>query len=73
MRHDHSLMIRVLEGRLHGKKSRGRPRKGFLDDLIAECGATGYEMLKRMAKDRSTWRDTCSRTLIGSHNLHVIT
>ena len=58
MRHDDSLMIRVLEGRLLGKKLRGRPRKGFLDDLIAECGATGYEMLKRMAKDRSTWRDT---------------
>ena len=58
MRHDDSLMIRVLEGRLHGKKLRGRPRKGFLDDLITECGAAGYEMLKRMAKDRSTWRDT---------------
>ena len=51
-------MIRVIEGRKHGKKKRGRPRKGFLDDVITECGATGYEMLKRMAQDQGTWRDT---------------
>ena len=31
---------------------------GFLDDLITECGATGYEMLKWMAQDRATWKDT---------------
>ena len=40
MRHDDGLMIRIKEGRLHEKKMRRRHRKGFLDDLIAECGAT---------------------------------
>lgn len=56
MRHD-GLMVRVIEGRLHGKKAKGRPPKGFLDDLITECGATGYEELKQMSQERSTWRD----------------
>ena len=34
MRHDEGLMLMVIEGRIHGKKKRGRPRKGFLDDVI---------------------------------------
>ena len=34
MRHDEGLMLRVIEGRIYGKKKRGRPRKGFLDDVI---------------------------------------
>ena len=42
---------------MSGKKKRGRPRKGFLE-MITECGATGYEMLKRMAQELGTWRDT---------------
>ena len=54
MRHDEGLMLRVIEGRIHGKKKRGRPLKGFLDDVITECGATGYETIKRLAQDRGT-------------------
>ena len=58
LRHDEGLMLRVVEGRIHGKKKRGRPRKGFLDDVITQCGATGDETMKWMAQDRETWRDT---------------
>ena len=29
---------------------RGRPRKGFLDNLITECGAIGYEMMNEQLK-----------------------
>ena len=55
---------------IHGKHKTGRPCKGFLDDLITECGATGNEMLKRMALARDTLRDTSwYGTMIGSLNL----
>ena len=47
----------VLEGRIDGKRNRGRPRRRWLDDIkdwtgrpLAECTA--------MARDRDQWRMT---------------
>jgi hypothetical protein len=32
------LLKEVIEGRMEGKRIRGRPRLGMLDDLIFVCG-----------------------------------
>lgn len=60
MRHD-NLLNRVIEGRLKGKKTHGRPRKVFLDDAITNCGAGGHGQMKRLAQDRNAWRDSAKR------------
>ena len=56
------LMIEVMEGRMEGKRTRGRPRKGMLDELL-EDGS--YAQMKRIAHDRESWRGwmpwTCPR------------
>ena len=46
------LMRDALEGRMEGKRGRGRPKKNLLEDLEAE----GYRQLKDMAQDRKLWR-----------------
>ena len=46
------LMKEVLEGRMEGKRTRGRPRLGMLDDLITHS----YVDMKRRTEDREKWR-----------------
>ena len=47
-----SLLKLVIEGRVTGKKPRGRPRMGMIDDLKEGC----YVTMKRKAKDREIER-----------------
>ena len=47
------LMKEVMEGRLVGKRGRGRRRIGMLDSL-QEDGT--YVTMKRKASDRTMWR-----------------
>ncbi len=42
------LLKEVIEGRMEGKRIRGRPRMGMLDDLITDS----YVDMKRRAEDR---------------------
>ena len=55
------LLKHVLEGRMEGKRPRGRPRIGMIDDLKEGSYAT----MKRRAEDREGWRvwlpGTCRR------------
>jgi exonuclease III len=55
------LMREVLEGRMIGKRPRGRPRMGMLEELKEDS----YEGMKRRAQDRVGWRNwvpgTCLR------------
>ena len=60
MRHD-SLLIGVMEGRLKGKKTQGRPRKAFFDDMFTNCGVGGYGQMKHLAQDQYAWRDSAMR------------
>src|ERR1043165_4914434 len=46
------LLKEVIEGRMEGKRIRGRPRLGMLDDLIAHS----YVDMKRKTEDREKWR-----------------
>src|SRR6476659_3651088 len=46
------LMKLVLEGRMEGKRPRGRPRMGMIDDVLDET----YGDMKRKAENRENWR-----------------
>ena len=47
------LMREVMEGRIEGKRTSGRPKKGMLDEFL-ENGS--YAQMKRRAHDRESWR-----------------
>ena len=46
------LMKKVVEGRMKGKRGKGRPREG----MISELKGDSYGKMKRMAEDREVWR-----------------
>ena len=48
------LVKEVIEGRIEGKKRRGRRRIMLLDDIKAD---ETYENIKRRAMDRECWRN----------------
>ena len=56
------IVKEVIEGRMEGKRSIGRPRAGMLDDLVV----VSYGDTKRRAEDRGGWRSwlpwTCRKT-----------
>src|SRR6476661_4218914 len=46
------LMKLVLQRRMEGKRPRGRPRMGMIDDVLDEI----YGDMKRKAENRQNWR-----------------
>ena len=52
------LLKLVLEGRMDGKRPRGRRRMGMIDELKE----VSYVMMKRRAEDREKWRCWMPRT-----------
>jgi len=55
LRHD-CLLKTVLEGKIEGKRTRGKPRRKMLD-LLMEQGdkKISYQELNRRAEDRIQW------------------
>jgi len=47
------ILKEVIEGRMEGKRTTGRPRKGMLDELIA----TSYVDMKRRTENRAEWKE----------------
>ena len=47
------LLRDVLEGRMLGKRPRGRPRRGMIDDLMEGS----FVKMKRRAEGRKEWRE----------------
>ena len=63
MRGDGLLKL-VIEGRMKGKKARGRPRLGMISDLKEGS----YVEMKRRAEDREAWRSWVPRTCMKAEN-----
>ena len=54
-----------LYGRVHGKRSVGRPKKRWLDNVRDDCKILGLTMEEadRLARDRERWRSSVTRLL----------
>ena len=50
--HYDTLMI-TIEGRLEGKRGRGRPRRTWVDDIGEWTGSKRYDQIKRAAENRN--------------------
>ena len=49
----------------HGKRSRGRPRKTYVDQLIADTACT-YEDLVNLMDDRDRWKELINESRASS-------
>ena len=49
----------------HGKRSRGRPRKTYIDQLIADTACT-YEDLANLMNDRDRWKELLNESRASS-------
>jgi len=57
LRGNNSLLRTVLEGKIEGRKTRGKPRMKLLDGIVTK-GYTklSYSELKSAAQDQTKWR-----------------
>jgi len=51
--HHGEAHLYILEGKVNGKKNRGRPRLTWMNDVIEWTGLKTYENVKRTAEDRN--------------------
>jgi len=58
LRHENMLRT-VLEGRMKGKRPRGRKRIKMVDDIMTDT----YAQMKRSAEDREEWQRDVMRDL----------
>ena len=52
------IPVRVLNGRIHGSRPRGRPRKRWIDMLEEDCKDRDVTLLQacKLAEDRERWK-----------------
>ena len=50
-------ILLILEGNLHGKKARRRPRRMWMDDICEWSAKKTYGEMKRLAADRNMEED----------------
>src|SRR6478735_3722092 len=48
--------VTILEGKVCGKRPKGRPRLTWMDDIIQWTGLETYEKVKRVTEDRAKWK-----------------
>ena len=50
------LFVNIMEGFIDGKRSKGRPRRMWTDDIKEWTNIREYGQLKRKAQCREQWR-----------------
>ena len=51
-----NLFVNIMEGFIDGKKSKGRPRRMWIDDIKEWTNIREYAKLKRKAQCKEKWR-----------------
>ena len=46
----------VVEGRAEGKRTRGRPRQTYINQIVEDVGVNTFKEMKELAQDRPRWR-----------------
>jgi len=54
LRHEFNNTI-IIEGKINGKITRGRPHKSICEEITHSIGFTSYQHLKITANDRHEW------------------
>ena len=69
----YDTLLRTIEGRLEGKRGRGRPRRTWVDDLRDWTGTKQYDQIKKAAGKRDL-HGTFATHSSGSNNerMHII-
>ena len=49
------FLVNIFEGKILGKKGRGRPRKTYFEDVRNLVGCKDYKEVKRIAGLREEW------------------
>ena len=49
----YDTLLTTIEGRLEGKRGRGRPRRTWVDDIREWTGSKRYDEIKRAAENRN--------------------
>ena len=49
----YDTLLTTIEGRLEGKRERGRPRRTWVDDIREWTGSKSYDQIKRAAENRN--------------------
>jgi hypothetical protein len=52
LRHEEELPYIIIEGKMNGKRDRGRPRTSYVKRIISDVGLANYKELKRLADNR---------------------
>uniref|UniRef100_A0A8D8XEA4 Craniofacial development protein 2 n=1 Tax=Cacopsylla melanoneura TaxID=428564 RepID=A0A8D8XEA4_9HEMI len=60
LRHN-SLLARVIEGKIEGSNTQGRPPLGYLEQIMKDVNVPTYRELKRKAGNREEWRDAANQ------------
>ena len=55
-----NLMASIFQGRVEGKRNRGRPSMSYMDNIKAITGLTLGEVVHR-SRDREDWRAVVAR------------
>jgi hypothetical protein len=53
---DNAMQKRMLKGRLHSKRRKGRPRMRWLDDVESDFKKMEVKIWKEKMRDREQWR-----------------
>ena len=56
LRRENELIKRIIEGKMEGKRGRGRPRTSFVKQMISDARLPSYAEVKRLAEKREEWR-----------------